>query len=253
MNSRISVALLSSVAVLLIGCATDTGMYYENYQWVQFEDPLPSTIERKFELGGTKAAMPALPRIELCGRWRCYVDIDEGEAFLWGSPEKSGDQVKYLGHIVALWYQIECEFREDGTYSAWRVSKRNDSILKDTETRGHWRYENGVLSVTGYPKRIVAYAGNVRVYETGAKPLPVYDLGSIDGCVDLKLDWHSNREFTASYCDADGFAKRVNGLAATDNCCKGWYDGEGCFRTLLDREGFSRKLQVTSPMDFVKQ
>lgn len=259
MKNKWLIALLLFVfCSIFVGCATDTGVYWENFDGgIYAFDCIPNTVSRKFDLPEPVDCIHACPTQELIGKWRCYIDMDSRHI----DDTQELERKVYWGHTVSYWYLIECEFRDDGSYSIWRVSKKNDMILPETETIGRWSYADGALSITGYPKLVFNSRGG-----GDAGISDVFCRGVIEGEVLLKLKWHSAKEFTATYCDADDFVRResefssVSSWGGYSRSGKGWYDNDGCLNKVIDNmvdnkkhSWTSRDLYVVSPMVFKKQ
>lgn len=246
MKNKCLIALpLFVVCAVLVGCATDTGVYVESQK---FPYPLavPVTISRQFDLPEFAEVISPCPGNELLGRWRCYVDVDS--VHFYGESTFTHNSYEFCwGGMASYWYLIECEFRGDGTYSMWRVSRKSDMILPETETTGRWSYELGELSLTGCPK----------ISDVGES---FWSKGVVEGEVLMKLDWHSAKEFTASYRDVDDFVKREaktpvetpnnNGWGGN-----GWYDDDGCLNQeiFIGDRASGRWSYIVSPLRFKKQ
>ena len=228
--------LMLLFALLCAGCATDTGFYVEtenipigrNDQSGELSshsaDGLNSVsavqhqvgVERSFGLPDVLDVVSPRPRSALIGRWRCNMRIDVRSA-CWGGY--------ILGHLR---FCEEYEFREDGSYSKWRVSENNDMIMLTTEEKGRWEYEGGNLRI----KREygIGHFGIVACSFTmsGKSYMPDRQNLQREPVLDWRLQWHSNSEFIVKYANAvaGGTDDVVGPFGEIGRC-----DLEGCFRS----------------------
>ncbi len=141
MKSRRVLPMFAFV-LLCMGCATDTGFYVETENIALGRESLggefqvnsaegaksgqsSSGVERTFTLPDALDVISPRPNSALVGRWRCNVFFDSRFNCYGGYT---------LGHGF---FCEEYEFRKDGTYSEWRVSKKDDMIMPTTEERGN--------------------------------------------------------------------------------------------------------------------
>lgn len=231
-----STRLMLLFTLLYAGCATDTGFYVEtenipigrNDQCGELsahsEDGLNSVsagqhqagVERSFWLPDVLDVVSSRPRSVLIGRWRCNMRIDV-RSVCWGGY--------ILGHLR---FCEEYEFREDGSYSKWRVSENNDMVMLTTEEKGRWEYEEGNLRI----KREygIGHFGLVASsFTMSGKPhMPNRQNLQWEPALDWRLQWHSNSEFTVKYAHAEEEnADDIIGPFGEKGRC----DFEGCFRS----------------------
>ena len=227
----IKFAASAVVAVGISGCTADSGVYVSGESGKVFQlDSPPREAPRVFELPESLDAVAPLAREGLIGRWRCYVD----EGIL--SPVNGSGSV-YMNYCS--WHLDEYEFREDGTYSMWHVSKDNAQPLPNTEVGGKWKYGQEGLSI-------------LQEYESRAKAFGQVErnaLGTRAKWTDYTVTWHSSRELTIRYRDPGAFVRSTWG---SQYPVSGWYDKEGCFRTRVLMQNTVWNC-VTGPLRFKKR
>ena len=240
-------------ALLCAGCATDTGFYTETENVpagrsgsdavVSFDSGSQrnqrETLERTFPLPEQLDTISPLPRAALVGRWRCSVAVD-AKVVTWGGYT--------LGHLR---FCEEYEFRDDGSYSKWRISKNDHNIMPDTEETGSWEYlKDGILRIDR--KYGIAFFGQ-RVASSPIAQIPStrQDLQRLEAPFDWKLVWHSDSKFTVDYIKVGPGESEVIAGPFGDSSRfgdSGRCDAEGCFRSGNIAIGYI----VVSPLRFRK-
>lgn len=227
-----TLALTTIISSFLIcGCATDTGFYVETknapigISTYGVEVAVHSAgggsnkssslhPERTFGLPDVLDVISPRPRSALFGRWRCNMSIDSC------APCFDG---KILTHVR---FCEEYVFREDGTYSKWRVSKRSDVILPETEEMGLWEYGKAGELCLKRRHGIARFDYVMAQFGVGAPCKPecqdIQDEKPFNG----KLSWHSDSEFTVRFINCNPESHKVETPYGT-----GEYDSEGCLRS----------------------
>ena len=177
-------------------------------------------IERTFVLPNILDVIPSRPRSVLVGRWRCNVYFDS-KSILFG------------GYVLGRGrFCEEYDFREDGSYSKWRVSKHDNKIMPATEEKGQWKYHDGIISIQReYGIACVGMAVRSMAIMKGSDYMLKRRNLIGENPFDWILLWHSDSEFTVKYINVDGSETDVKagpfgGILGE----RGWCDSEGCFR-----------------------
>lgn len=227
-------------ALLCAGCATDTGFYVEtegvpitrevavnkievtserlaDNGLVSMPNVRQVGVSRTFDIPKALNVVSPKPRSALVGRWRCNVYFDS-RVQCWGGY--------VLGHGR---FCEEYDFREDGSCSKWRVSKRDNRIMPSTEEKGRWEYSDGVI-------RIQREYGIMHMYMLVRSSAPENMLKrqslQWEKPFDWRLQWHSDSEFTVAYPGASDNSDELSiGPFGTLIGESGRCDADGCFRS----------------------
>lgn len=240
---------ISAPALLLLcagcaTCATDTGFYVESESVPITREIAPVKIEMASErlAGDGPASMPNAHQDEvrrtfdmpkalnvispksgasLVGRWRCEVCFDSRRQFF-------GGYVLGHGHFCE-----EYNFQEDGSFSKWRVSKRDDMIMPATEERGRWEYRDGIIKIQR-EYGIMHMDMLVRSLSRHSAPENMLRCQNLQWQqpFDWRLQWHSDSEFTVGYSVAsDNSGELSVGPFGALIGVAGRCDADGCFRS----------------------
>lgn len=169
--------------VLCAGCASETGVYYENTGVVHYNTETLEVTPR-FKVEKQKPAVADMGRDVLLGKWRVrmskdYIIYKDRDDLL---KNKNGGQ-------SSQWEIYEYEFKGDGAYSIRGVA-RDGATLKGVGEDGKWIYANGVLHLQS------EYCLSPGTF-TFSEPNHTKVVKKIH----CRVIWHSDCEFTLEYAN----------------------------------------------------
>ena len=172
------------LVILCSGCASETGVYYENTGWVNYSSETLD-VKPRFKVEKPKPALADLGKSALIGKWRVRINKDY-------IVYKNRDDLMKTGKggRSSQWELYEYEFKTDGTYSIRGVLKDGKTILKGVGEDGKWKYDNGVLH---FKSECCLSPGMYSFSE----PNRVQGVKNFD----CRVTWHSDKEFTLEYAD----------------------------------------------------